>query len=70
MKKVSIKESDLKKIIHESLGKHLIESTIPKNVMDYVNENPKIIIDRLMETYGENFFDLVGETYSKKKGVI
>jgi|TARA_R110000868_G_scaffold163022_1_gene395144 hypothetical protein len=70
MKKVTIKEGDLKKIIHKSLGKQLTESTIPENVMDYVKENPKIIIDRLMETHGENFFDLVGETYSNKKNIL
>ena len=44
MEKVTIKEGDLKKIIHKSLGKQLTESTIPENVMDYVKENPKIII--------------------------
>jgi len=70
MKKVTIKEGDLKQLINKSLGKQLTESSIPENVMDYVKKNPKIIIDRLMETYGENFFDLVGETYSNKKGVL
>ena len=70
MKKVSIKESDLKKIIHESLGKQLIESSVPKNVLDFVQQNPKIIIEKLMESHGENFFDLVGETYSNKKNII
>ena len=70
MKKVSIKESDLKKIIHESLGKQLIESSVPKNVLDFVEQNPKIVIEKLMESHGENFFDLVGETYSNKKNII
>lgn len=70
MKTVSIKESDLKKIIHESLGKHLIESSIPKNVLDFVEQNPKIVIEKLMDSHGENFFDLVGETYSNKKNII
>jgi len=70
MKTVSIKESDLKKIIHESLGKQLIESSIPKNVLDFVEQNPKIVIEKLMDSYGENFFDLVGETYSNKKNII
>ena len=70
MKKVTIKEGDLKQLINKSLGKQLTESSIPENVMDYVKKNPKIIIDRLMETYGENFFNLVGETYSNKKGVL
>jgi hypothetical protein len=70
MKKVSIKESDLKKIIHESLGKQLIESSVPKNVLDFVQKNPKIVIEKLMESHGENFFDLVGETYSNKKNII
>jgi|LauGreDrversion4_2_1035121.scaffolds.fasta_scaffold207892_2 hypothetical protein len=70
MKKVSIKESDLKKIIHESLGKQLIESSVPKNVLDFVQQNPKIVIEKLMESHGENFFDLVGETYSNKKNII
>lgn len=70
MKTVSIKESDLKKIIHESLGKQLIESSIPKNVLDFIEQNPKIVIEKLMDSYGENFFDLVGETYSNKKNII
>ena len=70
MKKVSIKESDLKKIIHDSLGKQLIESSVPKNVLDFVQQNPKIVIEKLMESHGENFFDLVGETYSNKKNII
>jgi hypothetical protein len=70
MKKVSIKESDLKKIIHESLGKQLFESSVPKNVLDFVQQNPKIVIEKLMESHGENFFDLVGETYSNKKNII
>lgn len=70
MKKVSIKESDLKKIIHESLGKQLIESSVPKTVLDFVQQNPKIVIEKLMESHGENFFDLVGETYSNKKNII
>jgi hypothetical protein len=70
MKKVSIKESDLKKIIHESLGKQLIESSVPKNVLDFVQQNPKIVIEKLMGSHGENFFDLVGETYSNKKNII
>jgi hypothetical protein len=70
MNKVSIKESDLKKIIHESLGKQLIESSVPKNVLDFVQQNPKIVIEKLMESHGENFFDLVGETYSNKKNII
>lgn len=70
MKKVSIKESDLKKIIYESLGKQLIESSVPKNVLDFVQQNPKIVIEKLMESHGENFFDLVGETYSNKKNII
>ena len=70
MKMVSIKESDLKKIIHESLGKQLIESSIPKNVLDFVEQNPKIVIEKLMDSHGENFFDLVGETYSNKKNII
>ena len=70
MKKVSIKESDLKKIIHESLGKQLIESSVPKNVLDFVQQNQKIVIEKLMESHGENFFDLVGETYSNKKNII
>jgi hypothetical protein len=70
MKKVSIKESDLKKIIHESLGKQLIESSVPKNVLDFVQQNPKIVIEKLMESHGENLFDLVGETYSNKKNII
>ena len=70
MKKVTIKEGDLKKIIHESLGKQLIESSIPNNVIEFVEKNPKIIIEKLMESHGEMFFDLVGETYSNKKGVI
>ena len=32
--------------------------------------NPKIVIEKLMDSYGENFFDLVGETYSNKKNII
>ena len=70
MKKVTIKESDLKQLINKSLGKQLTESSIPKSVMEYVKQNPKIIIDKLMETHGENFFDLVGETYSNKKDIL
>lgn len=70
MKKVTIKEGDLKQLINKSLGKQLTESSIPESVMEYVKKHPKIVIDKLMETYGENFFDLVGETYSNKKDIL
>ncbi len=56
--------------INYEKGKQLIESSVPKNVLDFVQQNPKIVIEKLMESHGENFFDLVGETYSNKKNII
>jgi len=70
MKKVTIKEGDLKLIIKKSLGKHLSESSIPENVMDFINDNPQLVIENLMKVHGEKFYDIVGETYSNKKTIL
>lgn len=70
MKKVTIKEGDLKLLIKKSLGKHLTESSVPENVMNYIKNNPHLVIENLMEVHGEKFYDIVGETYSNKKTII
>ena len=73
MDRVTISESDLKKIIKKSIGKHLTESKspkknkIPEEVSNFLKQNPKLVIEGLMDTCGEDFYDFVGETYSKKK---
>lgn len=70
MNKVTIKESDLKKIINKSLGKKLTESSIPEEVVDYVKKHPKLVIESMMKVHGERFFDLIGETYSNNKTLL
>jgi hypothetical protein len=40
-------------------------SEIPNDVVRYMRKNPKLIIKRLMELYGEKFFDYVGEVSSE-----
>jgi hypothetical protein len=40
-------------------------SEIPNDVVRYMRKNPRLIIRRLMELYGENFFDYVGEVSSE-----
>lgn len=73
MDRVSISESELKKIIKKSIGNSLIESKktqLPKEVLNYVKQNPELVIEKLMESFGDKFYDIVGETYSKKKRVI
>lgn len=40
-------------------------SEIPNDVVRYMRKNPRLIIKRLMELYGENFFDYVGEVSSE-----
>ena len=72
MDRITISEGDLKKIIKKSLGKYLTESTekkpqIPSEVSQYLKNNPQIVIESLMDSQGNNFYDLVGKTYSKKK---
>ena len=36
-------------------------SEIPNDVVRYMRKNPKLIIKRLMELYGDSFFDYVGD---------
>lgn len=90
MKKVKISESDLKRLINESIGKNLIEQSftvepnvpetnretgirnifgryseeIPNDILRYMRKNPKLIIQRLMDLYGEKFFEYVGDVAS------
>ena len=40
-------------------------SEIPNDVLRYMRKNPRLIIKRLMELYGEKFFDYVGEVSSE-----
>jgi len=57
MKKVTLSEGDLKDLISKSLN----SSEIPNDVVRYMRKNPKLIIKRLMELYGDSFFDYVGD---------
>lgn len=70
MKKVSLSEGDLKKLIRKSLGQQLTESSLPKDVVDYIKKNPKLVIESLMKVHGERLFDLIGETYSNNKNLL
>ena len=36
-------------------------SEIPNDVVRYMRKNPKLIIKRLMELYGDSFLDYVGD---------
>ena len=70
MDKITLGESDLKRLIKKSLGKNLLEShssKLPSDVSQYVDENPKLVIKRLIESYGEKFFDYVGQTVSESR---
>lgn len=93
MKKVTIKESDLKSLIRESIGKSLntdgftVEPLIPKtpresgiqgifgryseevpnDILRYMRKNPKMILKRLMELYGDRFFEMVGDLSSDSR---
>ena len=93
MKKVTIKESDLKSLIRESIGKSLVEDSfsvepsvsktpresgiqgifgrysedIPNDVLRYMRKNPKTILKRLMELYGDKFFEMVGDLSSDSR---
>ena len=70
MDKITLGEGDLKRLIKKSLGKNLLEShssELPSNVLQYVDENPKLVIKKLIESYGEKFFDYVGQTVSESR---
>jgi hypothetical protein len=70
MDRIILGESDLKRLIRKSLGKNLIEShssELPTNVSQFIDENPKLIIKKLIESYGEKFFDYVGQTVSESR---
>jgi len=75
MKKISIKESDLRNIIQETLDKSSISLTpqetklkgvfgryepeVSDDVVRYMRKNPRLIIQRLIDIYGEKFFTMV-----------
>ena len=40
---------------------------IPNDVLRYMRKNPKLIIKRMIELYGEKFFDYVGQTVSESR---
>lgn len=75
MKKVSIKETELRNIIQEILGKPFdslspqetklkgvfgrYEPEVSDDVVRYMRKNPRLIIQRLIDIYGEKFFSMV-----------
>jgi len=75
MNKVSIKESELRMIIQEILGDQNLtltptetklkgvfgryEPEVSDEVVRYMRKNPRSIIKRLMDIYGEKFFTMV-----------
>lgn len=75
MKKISIKESDLRNIIQETLNKSNFDLTpqetklkgvfgryepeVSDELVRYMRKNPRLIIQRLMDIYGEKFFTMV-----------
>jgi hypothetical protein len=85
MKKISIKESDLREVIHQSISKLMeqpafsvepnvgetptetklrgvfgrYEPEVSDDVIRYMRKNPRLIIQRLIDIYGEKFFTMV-----------
>ena len=75
MNKVSIKESELREIIQEILGSKNLDLTptetklkgvfgryepeVSDEVVRYMRKNPRSIIKRLIDIYGEKFFTMV-----------
>jgi hypothetical protein len=85
MKKISIKESDLRKVIHQSMIRLMEQSSfsiepnkgetptetkirgifgryepeVSDDVIRYMRKNPRLIIQRLIDIYGEKFFTMV-----------
>jgi hypothetical protein len=85
MKKISIKESDLREVIHQSLLRLMeqpsfsiepnvggtptetkirgifgrYEPEVSDDVVRYMRKNPRLIIQRLIDIYGEKFFSMV-----------
>jgi hypothetical protein len=75
MKKISITESELRHVIRETLGKSSISLTpqetklkgvfgryepeVSDDVIRYMRKNPRLIIQRLIDIYGEKFFNMV-----------
>lgn len=75
MKKISITESELREIIQETLGKSSLSLTpqetklkgvfgrykpeVSDDVIRYMRKNPRLIIQRLIDIYGEKFFTMV-----------
>jgi hypothetical protein len=79
MKKISIKESELRDVIHQSIEKLVNESPnnitptetklrgifgryepeVSDDLIRYMRKNPRLIIQRLINIYGEKFFSMV-----------
>jgi len=75
MKKISIKESDLKNIIRETLSNPSVSLTpqekklqgvfgryepeVSGDVLRYMRKNPRLILQRLIDIYGDKFFTMV-----------
>ena len=74
MKKISIKESELRSVIQEILGSSFdltpqetklkqvfgrYEPEVSDDVIRYMRKNPRLIIQRLIDIYGEKFFTMV-----------
>jgi hypothetical protein len=75
MKKISIKESDLKIIIQETLSNPSVSLTpqekklqgvfgryepeVSGDVLRYMRKNPRLILQRLIDIYGDKFFTMV-----------
>ena len=75
MKKISITESELREIIQEILDKSSVSFTpqetklkgvfgryepeVSDDVVRYMRKNPRLIIKRLIDIYGEKFFTMV-----------
>ena len=75
MKKISIKESDLKNIIQETLSNPSVSLTpqekklqgvfgryepeVSGDVLRYMRKNPRLILQRLIDIYGDKFFTMV-----------
>jgi hypothetical protein len=74
MKKIFIKESELRSVIQEILGSSFdltpqetklkkvfgrYEPEVSDDVIRYMRKNPRLIIQRLIDIYGEKFFTMV-----------
>jgi hypothetical protein len=75
MKKILIKESDLKNIIQETLSNPSVSLTpqekklqgvfgryepeVSGDVLRYMRKNPRLILKRLIDIYGDKFFTMV-----------